>query len=321
MQILFTADWHIKLGQRKVPKEWQRNRFLELVRVLNTKPCDLMVIAGDIFDKADASLEEIEFYFELVSLINHPTIIFSGNHEAKTKTRGILHNLAEETTRCNSLVKVELEPYRSDVFDIVDYYELHQKTWKPRQAPMLFTHVRAELPAHMKSKPEIDLAKFDEYGIVFAGDLHSHKMTQTTESGVQIIYPGSPLNTSFHRTLAEGDNGYIMIDTDDFSWEWHSLEFLPQLIRRKVSSPEDMVTDDLHWVVYELEGDMVELGKVKNSELLDKKINNKVSKEAKLDLTDLLIEEELALFLEEVEQLDDDTVIRLVTRFKNAVLH
>ncbi len=27
--ILFTADWHLKLGQKNVPVEWARNRYYE----------------------------------------------------------------------------------------------------------------------------------------------------------------------------------------------------------------------------------------------------------------------------------------------------
>jgi len=319
MRVLFTADWHIKIGQRKVPKEWQTNRFHLLVDELNKVSCDLLVIAGDIFDKAEASLEEIEFYFELIAKLVHKTIIFSGNHEAKTKTYGILHNLAEETSRCNPLVTVVTDAYRSDAFDIVDFYELHKPKWEPRKSNTLFTHVRAALPEHMKQKPEIDLSKFDGYDIVFAGDLHSHKMSQQTFAGTPIIYPGSPLTTSFHRKPAEGDNGYIILDTDTGDWTWHSLEYLPQLIRKTVSRVEDMEEDPYNRVIYELEGDLSSLGKVKASDLLDKKINTKVSKEATLQLKDLSVDQELAVYLGEVENLTEDTVVRLVTRFRDAV--
>jgi hypothetical protein len=30
MKILFSADWHIKLGQKNVPADWQKNRFRQL---------------------------------------------------------------------------------------------------------------------------------------------------------------------------------------------------------------------------------------------------------------------------------------------------
>lgn len=319
MKVLFVADIHIKLGQRKVPKGWQANRYHMLVDELNKVECDLMILGGDTFDKAEASLEEIELYFELISKIQHPTLIFCGNHELKTKTSGILHNLAEETNRCNPKVEFVGTGYRSTEFDIIDYVELHQKSWKPQKSKLLFTHVRAELPAHMKQEPEIDLSKFDTYSLVISGDLHSHQMSQMTENKTPIIYPGSPLTTSFHREIPSDANGYIIVDTSTLEWEWYDLSRLPQLVRKKVTSEDEMIEDPYHRVVYELEGDLQSLGKVKDSELLDKKINTKVSKEAKLQLEDKTLDEELVMYLDEVESLPESTIKRLITRFKSAV--
>lgn len=171
----------------------------------------------------------------------------------------------------------------------------------------------------MKQKPEIDLARFDSYDLVVAGDLHSHQMSQHTQYNTPIIYPGAPLTTSFHREMPTDANGYIIVDTETLEWTWHDLSHLPQLIRKKVTTEAEMLPDSYHHVVYELEGDLQELSKVKDSELLDKKINTKVSKEAKLDLEDKSLDEELAIYLGEVEQLAEEDIIRLVTRYKNAI--
>ena len=47
----------------------------------------------------------------------------------------------------------------------------------------LFTHVRGEIPPHVK--PEVDLDRFEDFPIVFAGDLHAHSNSQRN-----IVYPG-----------------------------------------------------------------------------------------------------------------------------------
>ena len=50
--ILFTADWHIKLGQKNVPLEWAKNRyqmFFDQILVLE-EDVDLHIIGGDLFD-------------------------------------------------------------------------------------------------------------------------------------------------------------------------------------------------------------------------------------------------------------------------------
>ena len=53
MKILFTADIHIKLGQKSVPVPWAKNRYELLVEQLvsNQKQADMFIIGGDIFDK------------------------------------------------------------------------------------------------------------------------------------------------------------------------------------------------------------------------------------------------------------------------------
>jgi len=54
MKVLFTADIHIKLGQKNVPQDWARNRFNLLWQQLAEQQtnADLFVIGGDVFEQA-----------------------------------------------------------------------------------------------------------------------------------------------------------------------------------------------------------------------------------------------------------------------------
>ena len=100
MKVLFTADIHIKLGQKNVPQDWARNRYNLLWQQLaeqQTK-ADLFVIGGDVFDKLP-SMEELEIYFDLIGQCNVNTIIYSGNHEAVKKSTTFMTNLAKATNR------------------------------------------------------------------------------------------------------------------------------------------------------------------------------------------------------------------------------
>ena len=68
--ILFTADWHIKLGQKNVPREWATDRyrkFFEQVHGLE-KQCNMHIIGGDLFDRLP-NMEELELYFEFISKV------------------------------------------------------------------------------------------------------------------------------------------------------------------------------------------------------------------------------------------------------------
>ncbi len=296
MKVLFTADLHIKLGQKNVPIEWQKDRyrllFSELGKIASL--CDMVVIGGDIFDKVP-SMSELELYFEMLEAFkDRKTIIYSGNHEAVKKNTTFLTNLYFITlSATNSNVRIIDDFLTIDNMDFIPYNKLREP-WPTFNGNICFTHVRGEILPHVK--PEIDLSIFDRWELVFAGDLHSH-----TNSQRNIIYPGSPLTTSFHRN--EITTGVVAIETDTLEYDFIKLN-IPQLIRKTVSSPDEMIPTDFHHTIYELEGDIGDLANIKNSELLDKKIVKREHK-SRLSLNNLSIEEELKLYLREVLEISN----------------
>ena len=300
--ILFTADWHIKLGQKNVPLPWACSRyelFFEQLKDLENK-VDLHIIGGDLFDRMP-SMDELTLYFDFVKGVGVRTIIFDGNHEATRKNKTFFDNLIRVTNELNPLVTVITETYYEDNWAILPYADLHKKnSIENIDAEVLFTHVRGEIPPHVV--PEVDLSRFDKFDVVFAGDLHAHENTQRN-----IVYPGSPMTTSFHRN--EVKTGCLLID-DDFSWLWYEFN-LPQLIRKTVDNPDEMVQTEWHHTIYEIEGDVQDLAKVKNSELLDKKVVKR-EMEATLDLENLTMEEELVKYLTQILKLEStDKIVKV----------
>ena len=250
--ILFTADWHIKLGQKNVPVAWacaRYNMFFEQIEeVIAENNCDLHIIGGDLFDRVP-SMDELTLYFDFIKKVNVRTIIYDGNHEATRKNKTFFSNLKKVTSSINPLV----------------------------------------------------------FKTVFAGDLHAHENTQRN-----IVYPGSPMTTSFHRNQVQ--TGYLLIEGTD--WKWGRFD-LPQLIRTNTSNPEDMVQTEFHHTIYELEGDVQDLAKVKNTELLDKKVVRR-EMEATLNLhQDMTISEELIMYLQEILSLDESKVPNIIGVFND----
>lgn len=303
--ILFTADWHIKLGQKNVPKEWALNRYRMLFKQIEQIDCDLHIIGGDLFDRIP-NMEELQLFFEFVSHTKHKTIIYDGNHEATKKNHTFLTQLIEVTNKLNPNVSIKTNFWGNGQFEILPYADLHKKHSIEQMDSNLplFTHVRGEIPPHVK--PEVNLDRFNPFPIVFAGDLHAHSNTQRN-----IVYPGSPLTTSFHRS--EVETGYILI-TDDWSWKWYKFN-LPQLLRKTVNNPDEMVKTDFHHTVYELEGDLVDLSKVSNSELLDKKVVKRSTETALILDSDMNITEEVSEYLLYILELDDSKVEDLLKTF------
>lgn len=295
--ILFTADIHLCLRQKNIPAAWSVKRYRSFFEQVHAIEADLHIIGGDLFDRMP-SLEELDLYFEFIRGIKIPTIIYSGNHCAISKNLSFLSYLKGVTETLNPLVEVVLEVTTRDGFNIVPYEFIKKKeVWEKLEPLPTFTHIRGEIPPHVK--PEINLEWLDKFPVVFAGDLHSHSNTQRN-----IIYPGSPMTTSFHRSKVE--TGYLLIDLD-WGWVWKPFD-LPQLIRKTVTDPALMVPTDYDLTIYELEGNIKDLSKVEHSELLDKKIIKRASDTVLVLDKKLTISEELVEYLRYIQELPDEEI-------------
>ena len=307
--ILFTADWHLKLGQKNVPVAWARKRYQTFFNEVHKleKEVELHIIGGDLFDRLP-TMDELELYFEFVSGVSVKTLIYDGNHEATKKNRTFLTQLKKATKEVNPLVDITDSIHNEERFGVLPYCELHGK-WHAKDFSIrkpLFTHVRGAIPPHVT--PEVDLRRFAPFPIVYAGDLHSHSNTQ-----LNIVYPGSPMTTQFHRNLVE--TGYIIIEgSTGLEWEWRKFE-LPQLVRKTVSNAKEMVPTDYHHTIYELEGDISELSTVANSDLLDKKVVKRKTEAALILDKDMTIEEELVEYLSYILELEDNKVKDVLSTF------
>lgn len=269
---------------------------------------DYVILGGDIFDGLP-SMDEVELYFDLVSSIIKPCVIYPGNHEMLKKTTTFLSFLKKSTHRLNPLVRIvdDYESMFAGDLDILPYNRL--KTYNPDEAKfsgrILCTHVRGEIPPHVK--PEVPLELFDRWQVVLAGDLHSYENSQRN-----ILYPGSPYTTSFHRS--EVSTGAIMLDTDDLSHTW--LKFnLPQLIKKTLKAGETPVKTDFHHTIYEIEGNLQELGTLEDNDLVDKKIVKR-SHDTQLILDpQLSMAEEVKEYLSYILQLPEDTISDVLQEF------
>lgn len=309
--ILFTADIHIKLGQKNVPVDWAINRyrmFFQQVYELE-KQVDLHIIGGDIFDKLP-NMEELSLYFEFIKGMKVRTLLYAGNHEATKKGQTFFTQLKEVTSAVNPLVEIIDFIYEEDKFIIVPYEFIHKKgLWESlNKNKVVFSHIRGEIEPHVKA--EIDLDLLSDFPLVYLGDLHSHSNCQRN-----LVYPGSPMVTSFHRNHVS--TGYILIDDTDLTkWSWDAFK-LPQLIRKTVTDPAEMLPTGYDHTIYELEGDLVELGKIKNSELLDKKLVKRSSDTALILTKDMSIEDELAEYLIYILELPQDKVKKALGVFRD----
>lgn len=315
MKILFIADIHIKLGQKNVPHEWARNRFQMFIDQFAEMQAqaDIVIIGGDVFDRLP-TMDEVELYFDLVASLKKPTIIIPGNHEMLKKDTTFLSFLKRATNRLNKLVTIKDDidsTLLGGDIDIIPYNRL--KAWAESYQDYDFhgricvSHFRAEIPPHVK--PEVNLDLFSRWEVVLAGDLHSYENSQRN-----ILYPGSPYTTSFHRNLV--DTGAILLDVDTLTHVW--LKFnLPQLLKKTIQAGEKPVPTSFHHTVYELEGDLQELGALADNELVAKKVVKR-SQDTQLILDpNLTLAEEVREYLTYILELSDDAISQTLKEYYN----
>ena len=87
MKILHTADWH--LGKRLDRFSRLEEQILvmdEIVEIANSQNIDLVIIAGDLFDNFNPSIEAIELFYKTLKRLSlngkRPIIAIAGNHDA-----------------------------------------------------------------------------------------------------------------------------------------------------------------------------------------------------------------------------------------------
>ena len=314
--ILFTADWHLKLGQKNVPVKWAAERYNQFFRNIYSleKDCNMHIIGGDLFDRLP-TMDELQLFFSFISGVTIPTLIYDGNHEATKKNRTFFTQLKEVSRQVNPLVSIiDISFIDKDLgFGILPYADLHKsKSIDYLSDEMeadwpLFTHVRGEIPPHVK--PEINLDRLSDFPVVFAGDLHAHSNTQRN-----IVYPGSPMTTSFHRQKVS--TGCLLINEGTWDWMWEPFE-LPQLIRKTVKDPKEMVPTEYDHTIYEIVGDIQELAAVKNSELLDKKVVKRNTESSLAIDKEMSIEEELSQYLSQILDLAEEQIDSILRTFSD----
>lgn len=235
-KFICTADIHIII-KKDIPEEWQTKRYLQLFRTL-VADCKeqnaQLIIAGDLFEKAAPSLQELQLmyvFFDMLQKENIQTYLIAGNHCTLGEELSTFHYLREsfpERVLCMPAMHIMLKEdtiihfkNHCDLKRVDDLSEYEADY--PGYTHLLVTHVRATVGEYIKE--EVDIRKLcDPYKLVIAGDIHSDY-----EDG-NLVYTDQPINSQF---ATNPTGGYILLTIEkgkDPVWERVPL-FLPRLLQ------------------------------------------------------------------------------------------
>lgn len=121
MKILHTADWHLgKRLDRFSRMEEQIQVMDEIVAIADEQGVDLVLIAGDLFDNFNPSVEAVElFYKTLKRLSNHgkrPIIAIAGNHDSPS-----LIDAPDPLARASGIILIGHPQAKIQTFELEDF--------------------------------------------------------------------------------------------------------------------------------------------------------------------------------------------------------
>lgn len=90
MRILHTSDWHLGMNDKGQTLIADQRFFLdEIYKVIEEQNVDVVIIAGDVFDRAIAPTEAIKLYDEAMSKLclsmKKDVVIVAGNHDSSDR--------------------------------------------------------------------------------------------------------------------------------------------------------------------------------------------------------------------------------------------
>ena len=89
------------------------------------------------------------------------------------------------------------------------------------------------------------------------------------------------------------------------------------MIRKTVTSSEEMTATNFDHTIYEVEGDIQDLAGVKNSELLDKKVVKRKSEATLIMDKDMTVQEELVEYLTYILEINLDKIPDIIGTYND----
>ena len=247
MKILHTADWHIgrKLNGLDLLSE-QKYVLDQLIDSVIEEEPDVIVIAGDLFDRSNPSKEALElvnqYLYKLNIELKKPAFVISGNHDSKERLNYGSAWFKESGLYISTSIEAALKPIKHeghhfyllphvDVLEVRHYFDddsikSHQDAYSrimdeiklnldPDMVNILVGHLfvsnaeasDSERPLSIGLSEEVNKETFQMFDYVMLGHLH-HPFAVTDE---RIFYSGSLLKYSFSEI--NQPKGYRLIDT------------------------------------------------------------------------------------------------------------
>ena len=224
LKILHSADWHLDSpfggfsdAQRQLLKEQQKLLPGKIADLCRRESCDLMLLAGDIFD-GEASRDTIEILKEALARCGVPVFIAPGNHDfcapgSPWLTESWPENVYIFTAGLESVVLNNLScrvygaAFRSmDCPSVLEGFQA-EGSERYKIAGLHGDPTQRESPYNPVTTGQVRAS-----GLTYLALGHIHKAGAFQNGGTLCVWPGCPMGRGWDET---GDKGVCIVTLED----------------------------------------------------------------------------------------------------------
>ncbi len=123
MKVLHTSDWHLGMSFRgRGIQEDQRFFIDQICKIIEKHSIDMVLLAGDVFDRSIAHPDAIKLYDETITRIcndmNIPMVIVAGNHDGAERLAAGSEILKKSGLYIKGVLSEDLSPIECEGVDI-----------------------------------------------------------------------------------------------------------------------------------------------------------------------------------------------------------
>jgi DNA repair exonuclease SbcCD nuclease subunit len=234
MRILHTGDLHLDspfcaYGQKDADKQREAGREL-LRRIFDCakdEKCEMILIAGDLFDSRFVTPESAELFCTLVENCGIPVVLSPGNHDYYTENCFYSKIRARLDDKLTVFSSPELQAFDFDDLRVRVYgyaftsIALTKSPLSDAVSPedngyikLLCAH--ADLASPVSRYATLTLAEIERFGFDYAALGHIHNRDEREDSDGRVRYCGFAEGRSFDEL---GEGGVFVVDVDEDSCE------------------------------------------------------------------------------------------------------
>ena len=208
LKIVVTGDIHINTN--RFP-DFEHKRLKYLQDNINKLKPDLVVLNGDILDKAKPTLLDLRLFYKFTSGIKSNVILISGNHE-ELSIRETCYDFIPEI----NYTYVPIGTFKFNDYKLLFVSHRLIKDIQKLKGDILFTHYRSAINLHTTDEYNNTLVS-KKFKYTFLSDIH-----QKIEPYYNVRYTSSPNSLKFHQEVDQ--YGFYVITLDDnIGIKYHKL--------------------------------------------------------------------------------------------------